>query len=186
MEKQKNTRFYLGVILLLVLLGVGLFFANQQFSNAALAHLRPDKLGLDASDVARNVGDVITDPFAQGAEAIKNKDFKKAVSFFETVTKDSPTYTQACLLLAYAQFELKNYARAIANTKIVINQSTNRLSTQKAEWLQLQAMLANDETATPAFDALLDKIAQDEKHLVQKEAGSLKQSMNSFWRGLVF
>lgn len=186
MEKQTNNRFYLGIILLLVLLAIGFFFANQQFSNSALANLRPDKLGLDASDIARNVGDDITDPFAQGTEAIKNKDFKKAVSFFENVTKDSPTYTQACLLLAYAQFELKNYASAIAHTKIVSNQSSNRLSIQKAEWLQLQAMLANDETDSPAFDALLDKIAQDDKHLVQKEAGNLKQSMNSFWRGLVF
>jgi len=186
MDKQKNNHSYLGIILVLIVIGIGLFFANNQFSNTALANLRPDKLGLDASEVVRNVGDDITDPFAQGAAAIKNKDYKKAISFFETVTKDNPTYTQACLLLAYAQFELKNYAVAIANTNIVIKQSANSLSIQKAEWLKLQAMLANDETDTPAFDALLDKIAQNEKHLVQKEAGALKQSMNSFWRGLVF
>lgn len=186
MEKQQHNRFYLRFILPLLLLGIGLFFANNQFSNAALVNLCIDKLALDASDVTKNVKDDIIDPFVQGAVAIKNKDFKKAISFFETVTKDSPTYIQACLLLAYAQFELKNYAATIAHTNIAINQSTHLLSIQKAEWLQLQAMLANGEGDTPSFDELLAKIAQNKKHLVQKEAGILKQSMNSFWRGLVF
>jgi len=117
---------------------------------------------------------------------LTNKQYGEAASFFESIPDTSQSYTQARLYLAYAQYELKAFDKTIINTNIVLNKSTNGLSKQKAEWLQLQAMLASGDTDTAAFDQLLDRIAANEKHVVQKEAGELQKSMNSFWRGLVF
>lgn len=169
-----------------IILATLIWFAYSNYSNAALGDLSPNKMGFDGKDIVRSIGDEVKDPFAKGAIALTNKDYTAAATFFESIPDTSSSYTQARLYLAYSQYELKAFDKTIANTKIVIGQSAKASSKQKAEWLQLQAMLASGDTDDAEFDQLLDRIAANEKHTVHKEAGALKQSMNSFWRGLVF
>lgn len=186
MTKHNNRLpFVLSLGLLLVLVTL-VWFAYSNYSNNALGNLSPNKMGFEGEDIVRTIGDEVADPFAKGAIALTNKSYKEAATFFESIPDTSATYTQARLYLAYAQYELKEYTNTIANAKIVASQSNNALSQQKAEWLQLQAMLGKGDTEGAVFDQLLDRIAANDKHVVQKEAGELQESMNSFWRGLVF
>lgn len=185
-NKNSNQLPFFLLLGLFLVLATLFWFAYGNFSNAALSNLSPNKMGFEGKDIVRTIGDEVVDPFAKGAIALTNKSYKEAATFFESIPDTSSTYTQARLYLAYAQYELKEYTNTIANAKIVVNQSSNTLSKQKAEWLQLQAMLGKGDTDNVAFDQLLDQVAANEKHVVQKEAGELQTSMNSFWRGLVF
>lgn len=183
---QKNFLGRISLVVLLLLLILGYWYINNQFSNAALSHLNISKMGLDSKSISRNIGDDVKDPFDQGIKALSNEDFNEAITFFKTVPDTSLTYTQARLYLSLAQFQKEDYSAVIQNAQIVIETSPNLLNKQKAEWLQLQAMLNKGDADDATFDSLLDKIAENEQHLLQAEAKDLKQSMNSFWRGLVF
>lgn len=186
MNNNKTTKLPIVIILILLLAVAFLFwFANNKFSNNALSQVFPEKLGLDTSDTSRG-GENSEDPFDIGTKALVDKDYKKASEFFDRIPVDDETYTKARLYLAYSQYESEHYKEAVKNATIVIEKASSTLLKQKAEWIQLQAMLADGDTDDATFDKLLDKIAANEKHIVQNEAVELKESMNSFWRGLVF
>lgn len=182
--KSKNIRIIIGLIILIPI--VLIFIAKASYSNNKLGNLHKDKLGISENDISRGAGDGADDPFKEGMESLSNKDYAKAISFFETVPNSSETFTQAKLYLSYAQYENQDFDGVIKNSQIVIERSENLISKQAAEWLQVQAMLASDKTDDETFDRLLDKIAENEQHMLQAEAKELDKSLNSFWRGLVF
>jgi len=160
--------------------------AKLTYSNQSLSALHKDKLGISESDISRGAGDGDADPFEEGMTSLSEKKYEEAITFFETVPATSETYVEAKLYLSYAQFEKKDFDNAVESAQVVIENSENLVNIQAAEWLQIQAMLASDKTDDATFDKLLDKIAQNEEHMLQAEASELDKSLNSFWRGLVF
>ena len=107
-----------------------------------------------------------------------------ATTFFETVAKDNNRYAEARLYLSYLTYHQKQYEQTLINTRLV-SDIGNIAQQQKAEWLQLQAMLALDRTDA-SFDQLVEKIATDEQHLFQKEAIKLRTGINSIWHKVTF
>jgi len=142
--------------------------------------LQDNKLGLSTTTVR---GDA-EDAFAQGLLAMKEENFTQATNFFEGITPTSEQYTEAQLYLSYIAYQQKNYAAAIDKATIV-RSSDDLVQRQKAEWLQIQAMLANRQT-DQNFQNLLVKIATENRHLFQKEAIQLQKDMNSIWRKIIF
>lgn len=166
----------------ILLIAAGAWFANTTYSNAALMDLKDNKLALSASAV-RGINEV-AGPFAPGLKALNEKDFTSAIIFFETINIGSDHYAEARLYLSYLTFQQKQYEQTLIHTHLV-NGTGNIEQQQKAEWLQLQALLALDQTDA-SFDQLVEKIASDEQHLFQKEAIKLRTSINSIWHKVAF
>ena len=166
----------------ILLIAAGAWFANTNYSSAALMELKDNKLALSASAVRGINGQ--TDTFAPGLKALKEKDFASATTFFETIETNSDRYAEARLYLSYLRYQQKQYEQTISNTRLVMI-SGNLVQQQKAEWLELQALLALDRTDA-SFDQLVEKVATDEQHLFQKEAIKLRASIKSIWHKITF
>lgn len=173
-------------LIVLIIIGLILIYANINFSDKALTNLMLPKLGLGTKDLIRNTGSNNEDPLGKGVDALTKKNYSNAIQFFEAIPATNTSYTQARLYLAYAQFEIKDYQNTITNTKIVIEQSENVLNQQAAEWLQLQAMLADGQADAATFKKMLQQLSANKEHMMQAEAAELQGGMNSFWRVMVF
>lgn len=169
---------------LLVLVVAGLGFINTQYSNSGLTTFDANNL---ASNSMRTVtSDTNADPFKEGIQAMEQKDFAQAITFFEAIPEDSENYTSALLYLATAQYEAENYEDAITSAETLLAQESKSATMRfDAEWLFVQSKLAQGELDT-AFETQLEAIATNDSHDYQMEAQELQAQLNSFWRKLVF
>lgn len=164
---------------------LSVFYANNNYSNAALASTNTERLGFDGAGLNSFRADTqVEDVFQKGLDAIEGKNFTGAASFFEAIPANADNYLPAKLFLAFAQFEQKQYTNAATNAQLVAAQSQTAINRQRAEWLQAQALLANGQEIEA--QQLITKIAADDTHMFQQAAKELGQQVNSFWRGLVF
>lgn len=168
----------------LLVVAFGAFFANNNYSNSALASLEDTKLGLSTDSGNRSGAGENKDVFSLGLKALADKDLTGGAAFFESVPNSSEEYTEARLYLAYINHQQQNFTAATNNAKIVAS-TGNLVQKQKAQWLQIQSMLAAEVT-NDSFKILLNEVATENKHLFQKEAIQLQQDINSIWRKFVF
>lgn len=165
----------------LLIMALGVWHANTNYSNGSLAS--STELDLLADTNLKSEGQVL-DPFQQGIEALNRKDYAAAANFFGNIPTSSENYIAAKLYLAYTQFEQKNYPKAVSNAQLVATQSQTALTRHRAEWLQVQALLANGQET--AYRPLLEKIINDPTHTFNKSAIALQEKIGSFWRVLTF
>lgn len=176
---------YAAVGLLFVLVG-SFWWGKANYSNGALAQVGMDRLNLkNGSDYLRNTTTIERDPFAQGLEAVQAEEWPAAVEFFSHIADTSALFVPAQLYLAYAQLEQGQYPEAQASAEVVDQRSSDTRQRQKAQWMMVQARVAQGEE-TNALDLLLDSISQDESHMFQGEALILKRRLNSPWRRLTW
>lgn len=180
---RKILAYAASVSILLAVLST--FYANNYYSNTSLASTNTERLGFDGVGLNSFRTDTqVEDVFQKGLDAIESKDFAGAVSFFEAIPTDADNYLPAKLFLAFAQFEQKEYTTAATNAEIVAINSQNAITRHRAEWLQVQALLANGQENI--YSPLLDKMATDTTHTFHKAALELKDKMSSFWRSMLF
>lgn len=170
-----------------VLLIVGSFgVANMNYTNTALADLETERF-VKLDDVrSGSEGANPINPFDEGLTALSDKDYAKAATFFEQASQSDNTSIkeEALLYKGFALYHQNEYEKAIAAITPVQNSSDIRFR-QKAEWLKIQALLAKGQTDVEFF-TLLNKVAQEERHIYGDQARDLQQKLNSFWRKIVF
>ena len=173
---------YAAAIAILVV-AAGFWYANQNYSDLGLASAQMERLGLQGQGLENYRSDTeIQDAFQKGLTALDTENYSGAIDFFNAISPAEDNYLPARLFLALAQFEEKQYVETIANTKIVAEQSQNAVTRQRAEWLQLKALLVNGYQT--AFAVLAKAISTDESHMFKNDAEALLQKTNSFWRRL--
>lgn len=188
-EKSKRIPFYKNKKILSVaasvLLLCGLFgISNIWFSNNKLIEITNKKL----EPITINLrGATNEDIFEQGIEAFERNNSIEAIQFFEKIASNDEKYIDARYILAFIQFKTKMFNESIENAKLVrtLVKSKRPELEQQAEWLQIQAMLAANQTDTTEFEELLRLILSNEKHLFADEAIRLNGRLKSIWRKLV-
>lgn len=158
-----------------VLLIAGFFIWNWQpdsVDNQAIA----SQLFESTSSSSRSNGTGNVPPeLAPGLNALLEKDYPAAISYFDAV-KDSSYLDQALLLKGEALFQQKDFAQAAAVYQQIISESKDLMALQEAEWHLLLAWLAADQQ-TAAFNTLLNRIANDEGHSYQPRAVELRAKL---------
>ena len=171
---------YAASALVLVVAG-STWWANSNYSNEVIASMDYDYIA--SGMAARNDG--VKDPFGEGITAIEQQNYDVAVRFFEAVPSTDESYTEALLYLAYTQYKQANYQAAINTAKQVIANQPTTTNRFNADWLIVQAQLADGDTGT-AFEQNLATIASNNNPDFQTQAQELQAKLNSFWRSLVF
>lgn len=158
-------------------------YAHFNYSNTALAGINPESIvfdsGVRSAIRGQDEGKTI-DYFQAGVVALQEKDYLSAVSFFEKVLSTQDPREDAELYLAYAQFEANDLQNALQTTLPLLDSSSIDIR-QKAEWLQVQILLKQDQLDATFFEKM-NKIATENRHLFQKDATELQQKLDSPWR----
>lgn len=172
---SQRRRFFQIAAAAAVLLIAGFFIWNWQpdsIDNQAIA----SQLFESTSSSSRSKGTGNVPPeLAPGLNALLAKDYVAAVSYFDAV-KDSSYLDQAMLLKGEALFQQKDFGQAAAVYQQIISASKNQLTLHEAEWHLLLTWLAADQQ-TAAFNALLNRIANDEGHSYQPRAIELREKL---------
>ena len=164
----------------LVLLSCGTFWhANNSYTNQALSSLKENKLNLYDASALRAIEAQETSTLQAVTIALEAEDFAEARSLVQAVSEDEPA--DVLLLKSYIAHQLQDFGEAARIAKKVLGQKNTKLTSQKAEWLLVQAKLAQSEEGSE-LNALVKKIVADDTHLFQKEATKLENQLNSFWR----
>lgn len=172
-----------GILLILV---AAFWWGNTNYSNLKLAQVGMDRLNLeDGSDHLRNTSGAVEDPFAQGLVAIEKENWSLAADFFSAVADTTQLFVPARLYLAYSHLKGGRYERVQRSASFVEEQSADTRQRQKAQWMKVQASIAQGEDVTEML-IILDNISQDDSHMFQREALLLKKKLASPWRRLVF
>ena len=162
-----------------VLLIAGLWYSRANYSNNALVATYGNQLIIDNS--IRN-GDAVTPgPFQLGTEAVEQGNYDKAIQIFGSFSEEEEAYSDARFYLGATYFMQGDYDQAIANFKTLTGMQHRWRG--KAEWFIVLAMIKNGASQS-AIDTALETIAEDPGHSYQKQAISLKEDLNSFWRKL--
>ena len=106
----------------------------------------------------------------------QQKDYKKALSLLEQV-RDTSLTIQSLEIKAHCHYKLGDFVAAAADWQKVINQNSDPLSKQSAEWHWLLMKLAANQRDA-AFDNLLKQIEGDAQHNHQSEAIKLRKMLN--------
>lgn len=118
-----------------------------------------------------------TSLIASAEKAIEQqKDYKKALSLLEQV-RDTSLTIQSLEIKAHCHYKLGDFVAAAADWQKVINQNSDPLSKQSAEWHWLLMKLAANQRDA-AFDNLLKQIEGDAQHNHQSEAIKLRKMLN--------
>lgn len=171
----------------LVLLMIGSFWwGNTNYSDQHLAQVGMNRLNLqDGNDNLRNTSESAKDPFAQGLRAIDEQNWSSAADFFSAVPDTSQRFVPAQLYLAYSHLKGGQYGQVQPSASLVEEQSADTRQRQKAQWMVIQAGVAQGQE-TAVLDATLERISKDESHMFQQEALLLKKKLASPWRRLIW
>ncbi len=163
----------------LLLLGIPLWWANQNYSDQAL-------LGgaLDLESAAGIRSDAPAGEALQPARgAYQDGAVDEAIRMLRAEA-GSPYADQAQLLLGKLYADQEDYAAAERVFSALSEASADVTIREDAQWLLANVYLSRGEEA-PARD-LLNTIAGNPDHYRRSEAAALLAKLNSFWRYLVF
>lgn len=176
---------YAAVGLILIMIG-SFWWGNTAYNNLELAQVGMDRLNLEnGNDNVRNTSGTAEDPFAQGLTAIEEGNWSLAADFFSAVADTSQLFVPAHLYLAYSHLKGGRYERVQPSASLVEEQSADTRQRQKAQWMIVQASIAQGQDAT-VLNELLDSISKDGSHMFQQEALLLKKKLASPWRVLTW
>lgn len=164
---------------ILLLVGIPFWWANQHFSNAAIAS---SALGIrtsatDRSNISSN------NPILPVLDLMKEKRYDEAISELQ-VLMDSPYQEEAKLILGELYTSRGQYTEAATLYSDLSTQSSDISIRQKSEWLLANTLLASG--ATERAERLFQRIATDSSHQHQAEAQEVMNQLNSFWRTVTF
>ncbi len=181
--KSRRSRLYTLSIaasfLLLFGIGASMWFANANYSNAALVN---DNIGIKTS--TRDRGNVDGDnPFTTIFDEIEQENYTAALQMLETL-EGSQYESTAMTLKGEILTKQKKYEEAIALYSEMAQSQPDIAERQKAQWLLANTYLANGQTEQAK--ARLEEISGNANHSRQKEATQLLNQLNSFWRVFTF
>jgi len=128
-------------------------------------------------------GNATETPLADGATAFNNKDYKKAIAFYQSIPRDTERYNEAQMYIGNSLYKNAQYAEAATQYGKVAASGDIRY-TDQAEWYQVLSLLANDQLDTN-FYSLLNKMTTNKKHSYHEKAQELNSSLNSTMRQLL-
>ncbi|HMQ46325.1 MAG TPA: tetratricopeptide repeat protein [Saprospiraceae bacterium] len=161
---------------LLLIAAVGYWQIQQRFSSDALANAFYDQTELSETrglDTPKNT-------LSEAVEAIRNQQYEQAIQQLNTISDTSSYAADAQYLMAVAHFEAGHPEQGTSILQQLQNNSDQLLS-EKADWLLLLTYLKNGQKTTPEFNNLLEKISQDSNHAFYPKAKALKQKLDQFW-----
>lgn len=170
-------------VALLVVVG-GNYWATNTYGNAALvADFYPKSGDLLRGDDAFGGGND-NDPalYEAGNKAFGTPNYAEAIDNYSKLTQ--PEYVAAARMpFAEAHFQLKNYDKAIAIYKDVLDDKQSETPTfEQAEWkLAVTYLAANKTDADTLFNNLLTRMTSNPSHAFHQPAVDLSQKVNSFW-----
>lgn len=182
-QKRRWLAYAAAIGLLVVALG-GLWWANTQYSNTALASLNAEELQLNISGNQKGTNEIVNN-FEKGEVALEQKNYSEAIRFFESITSSDEKYSNALLYLAYAQLQAGQTEKAIQSATNLKSVSNDSKKLHQAEWVMVKANIkgrADNATVTE----LLDTIIANPNHSFFQEAKVLKRQLESGWRSFVF
>ncbi|MCB9264974.1 MAG: tetratricopeptide repeat protein [Lewinellaceae bacterium] len=164
---------------ILLLVGVPFWWANRHFSDAALTN---GVLGLQTSVSDR--GNIPSgSPLLPALERARTRDYEAAIEQLRQL-QGTPYEGQARLMMGEIYTEQGNFSAAAEIYAGLADTSADAVVRQKAQWLLGNVYLASGRESEAS--ALLEKIADEDGHLNQREARALLKELNSFWRKLAF
>lgn len=176
---------------LLLLIAIGFWWANTQYTNDSLALANSDisNFILDGAANQDPRGREIVageNPLGVGINQIETQNYSEAISFFSNVPDSIATsYPSVAYYLGLSYFKTGDYSNAIMHFDNAIEKTRIASYRHKAEWLQIKAKLAAGMADNDFFDQL-DTIAADDNHSYQANASKLKAKLNSLWRRFIF
>jgi hypothetical protein len=163
----------------LLLIGLPLFWANQNYSSSALS---VEGLAVNATADRGNIPP--ENPMGEALQLYAEEGAAEAQAFLGTLS-GTAFENQARLLSAKIQAQTGAYEEAIEDAQAITGaESVDMLLRQEAEWVLANVYLAMGEDAEAK--ARLSRIAAQPTHLKQKEATELLQRLESVWRTFVF
>lgn len=167
--------------LVLVISGT-LFYANQNYSNTALAnqqYLGADTPGTLSGSTGENTN------FQRAITNFKKQtELDEVKSILQSITSTDANYIEAQYFLGHLFYQEKNYTTAIEKYELVLD-NTNRpayINGDKLQWNLLLARLAKGENV----DATIDKLIKNGNLALQRKVQELQKMQESFWSQLVF
>ncbi len=163
----------------LLLIGFPLFWANQNYSNAALS---VEGLAVNATADRGNIPP--ENPMGEALQLYAEEGAEETLAFLQSLS-GTAFENQARLLSAKIQAERGAYEGAIESAQAITGaESVDMLLRQEAEWVLANVYLSMGEETEAR--ARLSRIADQPTHLKQEEATELLQRLESVWRTLVF
>lgn len=181
-----NKVLFIAASILIILTLCSLFYANKNYSDANLFAV--NLTDFDTSQATK--GNIVKeDVFKVGFDLLDEKNYEKAIGFFNGFDENHKIYLQAQFFLGIAQQGAGKTKASVETLESLLktNPSTKRIRIislkQKAEWILAKFLLENEDERGKI---LLVKIKNNENHQFKDEAEYLFEQLNSRWRYFVF
>ena len=174
--------------LLILVFSSALLWVNASFSDQAIVENFHEKfspnllMGTSEQELA----------FKNGKIEFRNGNFKKATELLERIdNQDKSKYYEAQCLLAFCQFELKKYDKAIKYFNKVIEKKEHlpnhyKEDIDKIRWSRMLAHIGNNQMNSDVYKTELEFFLSHPSDFYKNKADQLKQQLNNPWRVLVF
>ena len=170
--------FAAAAAILFLIFAIPYFWAVQNYSSAALAlteYVQPVLPGPRSGGTFDNL-------LSEGVDAMKVRDYSKAIDRFKSIPSNALEYIEAQFYLGHSQFSQNQPEEAILSFQNVADSKDSRFAAE-AEWvLALCHLKKGDKTSTLS---VLQTIIDQAEHDYAEKAAGLKTDVESFWFGVV-
>ena len=172
-----NARWWLAAASFALILGFSLTWANQNYSNAALASNE-----FSATNVANTRTEQESTRLLQTKDAFESKEYNRVVDLVAAVSDSDSNYSIFNFIAGHANIGLENYSEATSNF-LVAAADEDFIHSGNAQWNLALCYVLSGQSGM-ALD-VLDEIVENPNADYYSNAVELRNKLNSFWRKLV-
>ena len=164
-------------VILLLIAGGCLWYANTQYTNLAIAQKHYISRGIGN---IRSVS-IYQQQVAKANLAFENQRYEEVIQLMSAIPEGDSAYVEAQYLLGVSHFENNAFQRSIPHFRKVVKRDHRQ--NQRAEWYMLLCFLVLNDTSS--FEKTKDAILKSDSHYFKNELQKLLEDLQSNWRKLL-